>query len=93
VTSTPGRRLGVALATVAASLLVSFAANAQRRHGGPSVPAAPAAATAEPKPTKATTIEVNLVVGENKTLPAADVASYSVGASGIADVKVTPDQN
>jgi pilus assembly protein CpaC len=45
------------------------------------------------KPTKATTIEVDLVVGENKTLPAADVASYSVGTANVVDVKVSPDQN
>jgi pilus assembly protein CpaC len=87
-------QLLVALATAAASILASTGAHAQRRHGGGIVTGAPAAATPpDAKPTKATTIEVSLVVGENKTLPAADVASYSVGAQGIADVKVTPDQN
>src|SRR5262249_44199655 len=35
----------------------------------------------------------SLVVGENKTLPASDVASYSVGTPGIVDVKVTPSQD
>ncbi len=40
---------------------------------------------------KSTTHEINLVVGENKTLNASDVASYSVGTPGIVDVKVTPD--
>ncbi len=42
-------------------------------------------------PTRATTIEINLVVGENKTISAQDVTSYSVGAPGFVDVKVTPD--
>ncbi|HTV23940.1 MAG TPA: pilus assembly protein N-terminal domain-containing protein [Polyangiaceae bacterium] len=37
--------------------------------------------------------EFNVSVGENKTLPAADVKSYSEGARGIAEVKLTPDGN
>ncbi|MDB4934346.1 MAG: Type secretion system secretin RcpA/CpaC, associated with Flp pilus assembly [Labilithrix sp.] len=86
-------QLLVAIATAAATLLASSGAHAQRRHGAPAVSAAPAAATPDVKPTKATTIEIDLVVGDNKTLPAADVASYSVGTPGIVDVKVTPDQN
>jgi pilus assembly protein CpaC len=81
----------VALATAAATLLATSAANAQRRHA-PAVSAAQSS-TPDVKPTKAATIDVNLVVGENKTLPAADVASYSVGAPGIADVKVAPGQD
>lgn len=44
-------------------------------------------------PSKASTQEINLVVGENKTIPAHDVASYSIGTPGIVDVKVTPDLN
>jgi len=83
----------VAIASAVAALLATTGAHAQRRHGAPAGSAAPAAATPDVKPTKATTIDVSLVVGENKTLPASDVASYSVGASGIADVKVTPDQD
>ncbi len=35
--------------------------------------------------------ELNLAVGENKTLSAADVKSYSEGAPGIIEVKVTPN--
>lgn len=42
-------------------------------------------------PTRAITTEINLVVGENKTISAQDVTSFSVGAPGIVDVKVTPD--
>lgn len=34
--------------------------------------------------------ELNIAVGENQTLSAVDVKSYSVGAPGIAEVKVTP---
>jgi pilus assembly protein CpaC len=99
-------QLLVALATAAAALLASSGAYAQRRHAAPhQQPAAanplaappvnaPASGTNADKdlPKKSATIEVNLVVGENRTIPANDVASYSVGAQGIADVKVTPDQ-
>ncbi len=42
--------------------------------------------------TKSTTLELTMVVGENKTVSASDIATYSVGAQGIVDVKVTPDQ-
>ncbi len=37
------------------------------------------------------TEEVDLAVGENKTIPAADVLNYSEGSPGIADVKLTTD--
>ena len=37
--------------------------------------------------------ELNVSVGENKTLPADAVKSYSEGARGIAEVKLTPDGN
>ena len=46
---------------------------------------------ADVKPTKASTIDITLVVGDNKTIPATDVSSYSVGTQGIVDVKVAPD--
>ena len=35
--------------------------------------------------------ELNLSVGENKTIPATDVVSYSEGKRGIAEIKLTPD--
>jgi pilus assembly protein CpaC len=35
--------------------------------------------------------EMSLSVGENRTIPAADVKSFSPGEGGIADVKVTPN--
>jgi pilus assembly protein CpaC len=34
--------------------------------------------------------ELTLAVGENRTIPAADVKNYSEGAPGIAEVKITP---
>ncbi len=37
--------------------------------------------------------ELNLSVGENRTLPAGDVKSYSEGAPGVVQVKLTPDSN
>lgn len=38
-----------------------------------------------------TTEELNLAVGENKTISAADVRNYSEGAKGVADVKLATD--
>lgn len=46
------------------------------------------------QPTAAVAIrteELNLSVGENKTISAADVQSYSEGKRGIAEIKLTPD--
>lgn len=40
---------------------------------------------------RAQTIEINMVVGESRVLSAQDVKSYTVGAPGVADVKLTPD--
>lgn len=37
--------------------------------------------------------EVNIAVGENKTVGAADTKSYSEGLQGIADAKLTTDKN
>lgn len=37
--------------------------------------------------------ELNLAVGENRTISAASVASYSEGTAGIAEVRVTPDDS
>ncbi|HEX9294667.1 MAG TPA: pilus assembly protein N-terminal domain-containing protein [Polyangiaceae bacterium] len=36
--------------------------------------------------------EMNLAVGENKTIPAHDVKNFSEGIPGVADVKLTTDQ-
>jgi pilus assembly protein CpaC len=49
-----------------------------------------AARTAQaPQPDR--TEELDLAVGENKTIPATDVLNYSEGSPGIADVKLTTD--
>jgi pilus assembly protein CpaC len=39
------------------------------------------------------TEEMNLAVGENQTLSAAGVTSYSEGSPGVAEVRVTPDSS
>ena len=39
------------------------------------------------------TEELNLSVGENRTLSAASVRSFSEGAKGVADVRLTPDSS
>lgn len=69
------------LLLAAAVLAAPLPAFAQRHH----------TTTADVKPTKAATIEISLVTGENRTISATDVTSYSVGTQGIVDVKVTPD--
>jgi pilus assembly protein CpaC len=75
-------------AVLAAIVVTTFAYEAAAK------PAHPPPAPADVKPatpvTKASTIDISMVVGENKTLPASDVASYSLGSQGIVDVKVTP---
>jgi pilus assembly protein CpaC len=55
--------------------------------------AAPPHKPAEDSPSLAIdqTQEMTLAIGENKTIQSGDVKSYSEGAPGIADVKVTPD--
>lgn len=40
---------------------------------------------------KARTLELNLSVGENQTIPAENVQSYSEGTRGVADVRLVPD--
>lgn len=79
-------RRATALLLCTAVVATATPTNAQRRRGA-------ASANSEARPTKAASVEVSLVVGENKTLPATDVASYSVGNQGIVDLKVTPDMN
>lgn len=37
--------------------------------------------------------ELNLVVGENKTIPAAGVKNYSEGVKGVVEIKLTTDNN
>jgi pilus assembly protein CpaC len=40
---------------------------------------------------KERTLELNLSVGENQTIPAENVQSYSEGTRGVADVRLVPD--
>ncbi|MET0385154.1 MAG: pilus assembly protein N-terminal domain-containing protein [Polyangiales bacterium] len=46
---------------------------------------------AHAQPTAAAALELNLAIGENQTIPATDVKSYSEGAAGVADIKLTPN--
>jgi pilus assembly protein CpaC len=49
---------------------------------------------AQPKPlveTKETALELDLAVGENRTIRAVDVRNYSEGSPGVVDVKLTTD--
>src|SRR5262245_4971708 len=51
------------------------------------------AQVADPKPTLQASDELNLSVGENTTIPAGDVKSFSEGIRGIADIKLTTDNS
>lgn len=44
-------------------------------------------------PVAAANEELNLAVGENKTIPANDVKNYSEGTPGVVDVKLTTDSS
>lgn len=75
----------LAASLLGATLAVTGSASAQ-----------PKTPPADKKPGSATverSEEVNLAVGENKTVGAADTKSYSEGAPGIADAKLTTDKN
>jgi pilus assembly protein CpaC len=67
----------LALATLALATSAATPAHAQK--------AAPRAAAPD------RTEELDLAVGENKTIAAADVLNYSEGSPGVADVKLTTD--
>lgn len=60
-------------------------AHAQKKPGGG------AGAGAKDTPPAAENQELNLAVGENKTIPASDVKNYSEGTPGVVDVKLTTD--
>jgi pilus assembly protein CpaC len=77
-------------------LLASPTLMAQGNKGRKAAAAAAAAAAADPveddaKPTLQDSRELNLSVGENTTIPASDIKSFSEGIRGIADIKLTPD--
>jgi pilus assembly protein CpaC len=84
-------------ALVAASLIATSGALAQRRRQkDPEPPPAPpqaAESDREPSTRKQDTLEMALAVGENRTIPAAEVKNYSEGTPGIVDVKLTSDSS
>jgi pilus assembly protein CpaC len=69
------RALAARLAVALSVLIWSISAGAQRRPG----------VDAEQSE------ELDLAIGENRTLPAGDVRNYSEGSPGIVDVKLTTD--
>lgn len=76
----------------ALALVAVFAAGAARpafaQRGAPAAPApAPGAVRTN------SVIELNLIVGDNKTIPVGDVDSFTVGVPGFVDVKLTPDKS
>ena len=70
---------------VVAGTIASWLALAAPLRAAPPEPAPPEAVLSERAE------ELNLSVGENKTIPARDVKSYSEGIRGIAEIKLTPD--
>ncbi|HEX3771484.1 MAG TPA: pilus assembly protein N-terminal domain-containing protein [Polyangiaceae bacterium] len=75
------RRIGAfAWLLLFALVLAAPRAAAQPARGGPAGPPAPDR-----------TEELDLAVGENKTIPANGVLNYSEGSPGVADVKLTTD--
>src|SRR5579872_5308546 len=78
---------------LAAAILFSIAAGGATAYAQATNPAAVPGEAHGAGPTRATTIDVALIVGENKLFPAENVASYSIGAPGIVDVKVAPPTN
>jgi pilus assembly protein CpaC len=78
----PARRVAVALTLVLTSALALALAGAPAGAQQKAVAHVAAADRTE---------EVDLAVGENKTIPASDVLNYSEGSPGVADVKLTTD--
>src|SRR3954465_9533412 len=61
---------------------------------GMTMPLVPTAAVADtPRGVETPTEELNLAVGENRTISAVDVRNYSEGVKGIVDVKLTTDRS
>jgi pilus assembly protein CpaC len=77
------RAYAIAAASTTALLFVASNAHAQRKN--------PAAPHSDVKPTKAATVEMTMVQGDNRSVSTEDVQSYSVaGGQGIVDVKLAP---
>ncbi|MBI2396053.1 MAG: pilus assembly protein N-terminal domain-containing protein [Deltaproteobacteria bacterium] len=75
-------RLSVVLAALLAVPAVPDVAYAQKKG---------AAAKEKEPPPPTENQELNLAVGENKTIPANDVKNYSEGTPGVVDIKLTTD--
>ncbi len=88
------RRTIALFAPVALALLAGLPARAQVRSAGRADAAGKASASATAAaapPAVEQTEELNLSVGENKTIAANDVVNYSEGTPGFVDVKVATD--
>lgn len=82
---------GAVALVAAASVLGAPEASAQRgRAPASSAPALPAGDRGAAPPIERGE-ELNLAVGENKTIAASDVKNYSEGAPGVADVRLSTD--
>ncbi len=75
---------------IAQLALASIVLPAQAR---PDPPDAKSAANPSSNTQDSNTDELDLAVGENKTIPATDVKNYAEGVTGIADVKLTTDHS
>ena len=88
------RRTIALFAPVALALLAGLPARAQSRGAGKADAAGKSSASATGgvlPPAVEQTEELNLSVGENKTIAANDVVNYSEGTPGFVDVKVATD--
>jgi pilus assembly protein CpaC len=84
-------KAAAALVLVSSSALSQPAQNRARNDKSPAAEPQRIEAS-EPTPVRHSE-ELNLSVGENKTIPATSIRSFSEGAKGIADVRLTPDSN
>lgn len=81
----------LAVLFAAALFVPSFEGQALAQKGKGKGKAAPAAE--EEKLPQTQNEELNLAVGENKTIPATDVKNYSEGTPGVVDIKLTTDSS
>jgi len=78
------RAIPMFLATLLVVPVLPDVAHAQKKGGGGGAAGVKDTPAAENQ-------ELNIAVGENKTIPAGDVKNYSEGTPGIVDVKLTTD--
>jgi hypothetical protein len=79
-----------ARALIAIALLIPACASTDAQSGAAD---APTSAQKAPAPTKSTSIELNLAVGELKAIRADDIASYTMGVPGVADARLSPNNS